>query len=1257
MTQQFNYDNLQNIVEQLTRDLQYTQRRTRDNSHLVTNQLQKDINEIEKKFQDTLNELDEGFKKNIASLKDSSEEYAKEIKKWTNAGGRKKYEKQQQKSYYDEQKQRLKEIGKTDAEASSIASKLAKSYGNQLRENNLRIINAYSEIANTIEKKSQELAKSKFDAKINRNIALYNKKEQNTSDAWNAVTGGRYGRIKGKADEMKSFGAGLEFLGGGKGGGVMAKLGRDIRANTIKGEKFAGKLSIATMAAEQFGQVVIDTINFINTQLKLTAQQSQTDFELLTKETEIKGQKASAELEYNSQILQKQAEGGINYISSLAKAELQRYTGAVDSKITSFTDITGGAYKALDTEISYKYAKQKAELEKSFAIGEENSSLAILKEKAGVKQSETMNVLEGQGEIANVQRARASERIHNERIASFAEAGGAIIGGAAGAVGSAVATGGTLTVLGAVEGAAAGAAIGKGVSRAVTELYASTQDWYYQQQEQGKQFELQNKQVHQQYMNQSQEAISSIKEMGLNAVKEVSNVALEAQESEEKAWANLTAEIDKKWEIAENSANEIGISFGYLGQQMDDFKNHMFNTQVSVSKWGKKMEDLQKLQENYSLETGRNIQLSNGDFNSSFAMGTFWGEDTVSALDSGMEYFNHSVKDSNEMFFEMHKSVLKMGLSSKKFGKDLVNNLKLAEKYNFKNGVKGLMDMAKWAQNMRFNTASLDGMLDKVQDGGLEGIIKQAAELQVLGGNFAMGSDPLAMAYESYMDPEGYAKRMNGMLAGQGYLKENGEVGFGITSQQIMRQYAKSTGQDYKDVLKQATQQYKISAIQSSLNPSQKFNEDQQSMIANKAQFIDGEWKVNTGLKDAQNNEIFKNVNDITPEDLKLMIDDSEKTLEQSALESLSIQRRQEAVQNLIQSDLMNNYDNFKTEHLQRIETVFDDYQNNRTTYQVKVDSYLKGATDSLKKVSDYYVKNSPQDIANKFSSTINGTLNTIKGQLTAIIQAIGAKYDITGKDVDAVGGSHSLLRVKKMMDEMEKDKSGSALTNISNTNSKWYTDPTMVAVMDTLRADPRALKEVKDKNLQKKLAQLIFKWDDEGSTTDFDYHHDADLIEIMKSAVGDKYDEGNNWINFNGGGTKGLNDGFINQNGTVVGIDNNDQVLAAKNGGPIDKMLDSFQNSSNVMPRPMPYNSFVSSSVGGMSGGMGGNNSINIPPIQININGSIQLNGSGSVDITQQLSNDPNFIRSISQIISVEVEKKVNGGKTINTLNRNLSW
>lgn len=39
-----------------------------------------------------------------------------------------------------------------------------------------------------------------------------------------------------------------------------------------------------------------------------------------------------------------------------------------------------------------------------------------------------------------------------------------------------------------------------------------------------------------------------------------------------------------------------------------------------------------------------------------------------------------------------------MGLDGRKYMKDMVNNMKMANKFTFKDGVKGLADMAKWAQ-------------------------------------------------------------------------------------------------------------------------------------------------------------------------------------------------------------------------------------------------------------------------------------------------------------------------------------------------------------------------------------------------------------------------------------------------------------------------------------------------------------------------------------------------------------------------------
>ena len=60
----------------------------------------------------------------------------------------------------------------------------------------------------------------------------------------------------------------------------------------------------------------------------------------------------------------------------------------------------------------------------------------------------------------------------------------------------------------------------------------------------------------------------------------------------------------------------------------------------------------------------------------------------------------------------------------------------------------------------------------------------------------------------------------------------------------------------------------------------------------------------------------------------------------------------------------------------------------------------------------------------------------------------------------------------------------------------------------------------------------------------------------------------------------------------------------------------------------------------------------IEVAPIEIRLNGNIQISGgNGTIDITQQIANDPNFIRELSQMISKELERKINGGRVSNAL------
>ena len=87
--------------------------------------------------------------------------------------------------------------------------------------------------------------------------------------------------------------------------------------------------------------------------------------------------------------------------------------------------------------------------------------------------------------------------------------------------------------------------------------------------------------------------------------------------------------------------------------------------------------------------------------------------------------------------------------------------------------------------------------------------------------------------------------------------------------------------------------------------------------------------------------------------------------------------------------------------------------------------------------------------------------------------------------------------------------------------------------------------------------------------------------------------------------------------------------------------MVDTVQSVYSDLPRENPYN--VNSNNG---------DKIEVAPIEIRLNGNIQLSGSnGTIDITQQITNDPNFIRELSQMISKQFERQINGGRVSNAL------
>lgn len=420
---------------------------------------------------------------------------------------------------------------------------------------------------------------------------------------------------------------------------------------------------------------------------------------------------------------------------------------------------------------------------------------------------------------------------------------------------------------------------------------------------------------------------------------------LQVQTEVQKKWIDAAAEVKKEWlalaqytegllEKHEDASIEVGKSLGKNPQSMSAFQAALFKTQISISKWNKTMEDMAKAQDSYVEESGRSVELNEEDYNKQFALGKLVGDDVAVGLTAQMNYFNKSVSDSSEIFYEMYKNANKVGISNKKYAKELNQNLKIAQKYTFKGGVKSLMEMSIWADKVRFNMQNLEAIVDKVQNGGLEGLITQAASLQVLGGKFAMGADPIAMMYESWSDPESLIKRFTDMTAGMGqFNKKTGEVEIVGPDAMMLKQYADVIGMDIANARAIITQRIKQEQIDRQL--SDKYNEAQKQLIYNKAQYgDDGKWYVTV------NNEL-KDINSLGENDFTELLPSQEKLVDYvgqilSKMDQLAAATK---VQNAtVENEVVQDYKSNVDERISNVLTNF--YANLESTVQEVVKGF-----------------------------------------------------------------------------------------------------------------------------------------------------------------------------------------------------------------------------------------------------------------------------------------------------------------------------
>lgn len=323
------------------------------------------------------------------------------------------------------------------------------------------------------------------------------------------------------------------------------------------------------------------------------------------------------------------------------------------------------------------------------------------------------------------------------------------------------------------------------------------------------------------------------------------------------------------WMKVDTASANFARSVGMGGRGMQLIRNNTINSIANgrlADNYGIGMEDLLKLRQGYVSSVGRNVGFSAMDKENAAALSVVMGE-KGGQLAASLENFGLSYSEAAERAGKMYKDAGKYGLSFEKYSENFLQNIKMAQNYTFKNGLKGLESMAKKATAMKIDMQQMASFADKV--GTLQGAVETSAQLQVLGGPFAQFSDPLGMLNESMTDMEGLMDRFTKMVGGLGrFNSTTGQVDVSTFNRQRIKAAAQAMGMDYGQVMESVLASGRRDYISSQISNNTNLTDEQKEFIKNTASVKDG--RAQMTFFDRSGSEITKNVNDMTAQDIEL---------------------------------------------------------------------------------------------------------------------------------------------------------------------------------------------------------------------------------------------------------------------------------------------------------------------------------------------------------------------------------------------------
>ena len=1312
--------------EDMLNRIHYATRQNRNRSDLSADGVERAIEEEKskhyKELLDKINQFKSGIEESAKTLREINASEGNTYKE-----KKEKYKKDLRAKYKQEQKEAALGAGMTDKSAEKFAEKRAKEYEKDLTENINKISKAfkkYPEILNkTISESEKTLTqiekeiKSKklkeqlnvltfgFSGRANQNID----KLATYGNALNGLGGG----FADKGEAMSRLAAMKGAAGGGTAvkamGGLasgLGKLGSVVKMVGGLFTKLAGPIGWVISALQLFG----DAINAINEyeikQLGYDKEHYQAWLDFTKQFLDLENQAKTEQINYQYEVIQR----NFDVESEIAKAayslSVDNYAKAVEISLGSITQgISQTAFSAASAAIE----AGATTMTNVNTAAVEREKAAASNEARSLKNEKTLENITQDLVSANIGYENTVSEIAQKRqhlkdrqyIVSNAQgvSRGALTGGS-----KIMMAGSDTDGVTASEGRynsqetnavgntnrysteytrnyetpqSVGSALGNATMNAIkssTGALESTQELaeknleYTNTLRAGTQ-DLQNIQIknannlailqteHETNLyNKKRDYDKSVYDLGVNGAKKVAQEYLKLTQKEFDVFGTLD-ETMRKSAIGVGILNENGIE-----RYVENMTHRMPDI---MREWGVTFEEIANIQNAYTEATGRSINLSKADFRKSLGLTLFTGDQgTTDELNADMQKFGMSVADSSDMFGEILDSARQLGLSTRKTGKDLVRDMKLANKYEFKGAKKALAEMSIWANKVRFDMSELPSLIDK-QTGSFENVISNAASIQVLGGNFAsyMG-DPLKNAFLGFQDPAELTKNVNSALKGIGFFNSStGKTEISTTDQIRMKAFSEATGLSMENLRNQVVQMVQGDKVMNALTPenSKTYTKKQKELLQQQAHFSDGEWKVTLANGDE------KSINKLTKSDFADLMPHEEAmydlTKEGVGYAKQGVDCLHELVGKAKKASGETNSQQIELfqQHTQEFYDTYDAmviaarkyFNDHKSKFQEELDNNLRIVRESYQG----YLQ-----VANEGKKEIDAKVKQIQGSASAIastLESVGQLFANakTKLETELNNGKQENVRAeadkrgKEVVNNAEAQRQTTERVQNSQTTERVQNSQTNAASMAQYRnsqaygnmgaAMSVSITKQKDPiNEVKKIISDFNKGEDIYSSTLASY---LEQIDPSYNKIG-LFKDDEEIINdarkiLKAKGITDINDGIIAQNGNVIKIDNQDQILAAKEGGPVDKMLDTAQTAYSELPRENPYAD--NSNNGGK---------IEVAPIEIQLNGNIQLSGgNGTVDITSQIINDPIVMREITQIISKNIEMQINGGRVSN--------